>query len=96
MKNLISSFRIVSILEAISYLVLLLIAMPMKYWFGKPEMVSMTGSIHGFLFVLYVIGAFVMYKKLNWTKKTLLISIVCSVLPFGPFYVDKKYLPKKA
>ncbi len=96
MPNLIKSFRIISILEAISYLVLLFIAMPLKYMFHQPELTRFTGSVHGALFILYVIGAFVMYKKLDWSIKTLLIAILCSVIPFGPFYVDKKFLPKRA
>ena len=93
MDKFIRVFRWISILEAISFLVLLLIAMPLKYMFNSPEMVSTVGMAHGVLFVLYVIGAYWMYEKLNWSLKTLVIVIICSILPFGPFYADKKYLP---
>lgn len=92
----IRTFRLLSILEAISFLVLLLIAMPLKYAFDQPKMVTVVGYIHGFLFIGYIIGSFMMFKKLNWSSKTLLISILCSVVPCGPFYVDKRYLPKSA
>jgi integral membrane protein len=92
----IKTFKIISTLEAISFLVLLLIAMPLKYLFNHPEMVRIVGMSHGLLFVLYVIGAYYMYEKLNWTFKTLAITIFCSVIPFGPFYVEKKFLPKAA
>lgn len=96
MDNQVRIFKLISILEAISFLVLLGIAMPMKYMFDSPKMVSIVGMAHGLLFVLYLIGAYWMYEKLNWKVKTLLISILCSVVPLGPFYVEKKYLPKKA
>ena len=89
----IKAFKIISILEAISFLVLLLIAMPLKYIWDTPEMVRIVGMAHGILFVMYIIGAYFMYEKLNWSFKTLAIVIFCSVLPFGPFYADKKYLP---
>lgn len=86
-------FRVVSFLEAISFLILLIIAMPLKYVYDQPQYVSMVGMAHGILFVAYLFGAYLMFEKLNWTLKTLLIVGLCSILPFGPFYVDKKYLP---
>ncbi len=86
-------FRVVSFLEAVSFLVLLFVAMPLKYMYDLPKYVSVVGMAHGILFVAYLIGAYWMYEKLNWSVKTLLIVGLCSVLPFGPFYADKKYLP---
>lgn len=86
-------FRLVSFLEAISFLVLLFVAMPLKYMYDLPQYVSVVGMAHGILFVAYLIGAYWMYEKLSWSLKTLLIVGLCSVLPFGPFYAEKKYLP---
>lgn len=80
-------------MEAISFLVLLGIAMPLKYIWDKPEMVQTVRMAHGVLFILYVVGAFVMYRKFKWTSKILGIVVLCSVLPFGPFYAERKYLP---
>lgn len=95
MDNSIKVFRLISVLEAISFLVLLLIAMPLKYIWDMPEMVRIVGMAHGVLFVLYVIGAYWMYEKLNWSFKVFMIVILCSILPLGPFYADNKYLPKE-
>jgi len=91
-ENSIKTFRIISTLEAISFLVLLGIAMPLKYIWNMPQMVEIVGMAHGILFVLYVGGALYMYKKLNWSLKVLFIVVMCSVLPFGPFYAERKYL----
>lgn len=85
-------FKIVSTLEAISFLVLLLIAMPLKYIWEMPEMVRIVGMAHGILFVLYVFGAYSMYELLNWSLKQFFTVVICSVLPLGPFYVERKYL----
>ncbi len=87
-------FRILSYLEAISFLVLLGIAMPLKYLFDMPEYVRVVGMAHGVLFVFYVIGAYYLYETLNWKFKVLGIFVICSILPFGAFYADKKYLAK--
>lgn len=92
LENQIRVFRWVSILEGVSFLVLLFLAMPLKYFFDLPQMVRVVGMAHGILFVAYVLGALIMYKPLNWQRQTLLIAIVCSVVPFGPFYIEKKYL----
>ena len=88
----IKTFKIISVLEALSFLILLGIAMPLKYMAGMPEPVSIFGMSHGILFILYILGKFIMKKKINWPLQTLLIVILCSVLPFGPFYVERKYL----
>jgi len=89
----VKTFRIISALEAISFLVLLLIAMPLKYIWQMPQMVQVVGMAHGVLFIVYLIGAYFMKEKLNWSWGTLLIVMVCSVLPLGPFYAERKYLP---
>lgn len=85
-------FKGVSILEAVSFLLLLFIAMPLKYLFNSPAMVGFVGMAHGILFISYLVGALVMYKLLNWKFATLLLVVVCSVIPFGPIYVEKKIL----
>lgn len=92
LNNSVKAFKIISTLEAISFLVLLGIAMPMKYIWDMPQMVQVVGMAHGVLFVLYVAGAVYMQQLLKWNFKTLAIVVLCSILPFGPFYVEKKYL----
>lgn len=88
----IQTFRVISILEALSFIVLLLIAMPVKYLLGNPELVLVVGMAHGILFVLYILGAFVFKNTLNWSNQVLGVVILCSIIPLGPFYVDRKYL----
>ncbi|QXP66043.1 MULTISPECIES: DUF3817 domain-containing protein [unclassified Polaribacter] len=91
MKNI---FRIVSILEGVSYLLLLFIATPIKYLQDDPSYVKMLGMPHGILFMLYVVLAIVIKKEMNWNNKTLGMVLIASVIPFGTFYVDKKYFKK--
>lgn len=93
MINAIKTFKIISVLEALSFLVLLGIAMPLKYIWDSPVMVQKVGMAHGVLFIAYIVMAIYISKLLKWNLKTLAIVIFCSVLPFGPFYADKKYLP---
>lgn len=89
---MIKTFKIISYLEGLSYLVLLFIGVPMKYLANNDAIVKAVGMPHGILFMAYIILAIVVRQLLNWNTKTTLIVLVASVIPFGTFYVDKKYL----
>ena len=85
-------FRVVSFLEGTSYLLLLFVAVPVKYWMNDPQYVKLLGMPHGLLFVGYILLAFLLKSELNWSIKKLGVVLIASILPFGTFYVDKKYL----
>jgi integral membrane protein len=89
MKN---TFRIISFLEGMSYILLLFIAVPLKYLGGDEQYVKLLGMPHGILFVSYVIFAFLIKENKNWGMKDLGIVLLASILPFGTFYIDWKYL----
>lgn len=90
--QLLTPLRIVAVLEGISYILLLLIATPLKYLKDMPHYVELLGMPHGILFMLYVVLAILISDKMRWSKKTLAIVLVASIIPFGTFYIDKKYL----
>lgn len=89
---MIKLFRIIALLEGISLLVLLFIAMPIKYIWDAPQMVSTVGMAHGVLFLMYIVFAILVYTELKWVRKTLAIVMFASIIPFGTFYVEKKYI----
>jgi integral membrane protein len=91
MKN---TFRIIAFLEGVSYILLLFIAVPIKYNLGDPTYVKLLGMPHGLLFVAYIVFAFLIKENENWGIKDLGIVLLASILPFGTFYVDWKYLKK--
>lgn len=84
--------RLVAFAEGISYLVLLFVAMPLKYFFEQPQAVRSVGTVHGMLFVAYVLMVFLSKIEYRWdwakTRKLLLVSLI----PFGNFYADQKWL----
>lgn len=85
-------FRIVALLEGVSYILLLFIATPIKYLLNDPQYVKLLGMPHGVLFVAYVALAFLFKKKFSWTSEEFLMVLLASILPFGTFYIDRKYL----
>ena len=81
-------FRKIAFIEGVSFLVLLFIAMPLKYLANRPMPVTVVGGLHGFLFVAFVImalAAMSRYKK-NWVW--LIKSFIASIIPFGTFWMD--------
>ncbi|RNI31314.1 DUF3817 domain-containing protein [Rufibacter latericius] len=83
-------FRSIAILEGISFLVLLIIAMPMKYLAGIPEPVKYVGWAHGVLFVLFVGLLLQVWVKYKWSFWKVVMAFVASLIPFGTFVLDKK------
>ena len=92
MSSLFKIFKTVAFLEGVSYLLLLFIAVPIKYFGNDPQYVKMLGMPHGLLFIAYIILAVILGSKLKWPSKTLAIVLLASIIPFGTFYIDKKYL----
>ncbi|SKB53698.1 DUF3817 domain-containing protein [Dyadobacter psychrophilus] len=90
-KSALGRLRIVAFLEGISYLVLLGIAMPLKYIAGLPQAVRVVGMAHGVLFVLFVILLIQVATERSWSFKKSLLSFISSLVPFGTFYADAKW-----
>lgn len=87
-------FKFIAIAEGISYLVLFFNMLVLKRL--NPELYKSLlypiGMAHGLLFISYVILAFMIWKNQKWTIKEFLIVQVASLLPFGTFYIEKKYI----
>ena len=88
-------FRVIAFLEGVSYLLLLFIATPVKYMGNDPQYVKMLGMPHGILFIMYIILAFMIKAEYTWNSRQFSVILIASLIPFGTFYVDKKYLRNK-
>jgi integral membrane protein len=89
-------FKKIALLEGISYLFLLFIAMPLKYFAGFPIVVTYTGMFHGILTILFVIFLILLKEERKWSIKECFIILFASLIPFGTFWLDKKYLNQNA
>lgn len=85
-------FRCLAFLEGFSFIVLVFIAMPLKYIGQNEILVKLFGMPHGILFILYVVAVILLKSKMKWNKITTVILLIASFIPFGTFYVDYKYL----
>lgn len=89
-KKLLHRFRMIGIAEGISFLILLLIAMPLKYFFHFPEAVKVFGWAHGALFICFIYFAFEVMgtfkKNMVWFVK----AFAAAIIPFGTFIFDRQ------
>ncbi|MFC3886006.1 DUF3817 domain-containing protein [Bacillus songklensis] len=82
--------RGIGIIEGISYLVLLFIAMPLKYFANLPIFVQIFGMAHGILFVLFVLMLLIVWFRHGWSLIRVLGAFMASLLPFGTFVLDAR------
>lgn len=90
MESRVKNLRIIGISEGVSFLVLLLIAMPMKYFLGIPEAVKLVGWIHGVLFIAYVVAVFMSFRAMRWGLVGITVALGASLVPLGTFILDKQ------
>lgn len=86
--------RTLGLIEGTSALMLFFIAMPLKYMAGLPIFVRVIGTAHGFLFIAYVALAVAAAGEYRWSIKKLGLALLASILPFGPFLLDRKLFPE--
>ena len=89
-RSPIDFFRTMGFIEGTTLIVLLFIAMPLKYWAGYPEVVTITGSIHGFFFILYVLTIAYVTLKIRWNYKWMVSAVLVAFIPFGNYILDIK------
>jgi integral membrane protein len=92
-KTPIGRLRLIGILEGLSFIVLLFLAVPVKYILGNPLPVRIVGMTHGMLFILFVMYTIGIASSRQWSFSRITWKLLlASVVPFGTFYVDRKVL----
>lgn len=97
MTNTVPSIKTLSqvgMLEGMSFLLLLGVAMPLKYMYGMSEAVRFVGSAHGVLFIAYLLVLFSTANRVKFPLWGMPLGVIAAILPFGPFAFD--YLLKRA
>lgn len=94
MPALLRMFQISGFLEATSYLVLLFIAMPLKYIWEMPMFVRWTGSFHGLFFCIFCLMVVLVAQRQKWSLKVTALAFLSAFFPFGPFIFERRYMPE--
>jgi len=88
--NPVSRLRRITLIEGVSFLVLLLIAMPLKYFANLPLAVKIAGWIHGVLFIVFVVTLLQVVLKYRWPFCRFALVFIAALLPLGPFVLDRR------
>jgi len=90
LRTSIGRLRAIGFIEGVSFLLLLGVAMPLKYFAGMPQAVTAAGWLHGILFISFCIALTQAHQDANWTPWRSGTVLIAALLPFGPFAIDKK------
>jgi len=90
MSNVVKKFSLINSLEGYSYLLLLFVAMPLKYMLGIAIAVKIAGMLHGALFIAFTTLLVLAWQKTQWEFKENAIFFIASLIPFGTFFTKKR------
>jgi len=90
---MLSFFRKLSLVEGLSLIILLLIAMPAKYYFGYVDSIWMLGMTHGVLWLSYFLISLTVSHQQSWSVVFWLVVLFSSIIPFACFFLDRKLVP---
>ena len=90
MNTRLSRLRQIGDIEGVSYLLLLGVAMPIKYLAGQPKAVTIVGGIHGFLFVAFGLALIDVWRRERWSFGKVVIAFLSSLVPFGTFWLSAR------
>ena len=90
LTSAVGRLRAVGMIEAVSFLLLLGVAMPLKYFAGMPAAVKIAGWIHGLLFITFGLCLLVAHGERRWPMRWTATVLVAALLPFGPFVIDRR------
>lgn len=95
MKKTFNCFRKIAFAEGVSFIVLLFVAMPLKYFGNMPMAVTIVGGLHGLLFVAFVVMAWEVKREYKKDWAWLIKSFIASIIPFGTFWMDSRQWKKE-
>ena len=89
-SNPVTSLRILALIEGVSFLILLFVAMPLKYFAAMPAAVKIAGWTHGILFIVFCMVLLHTAVAASWPARRTGLIFLAALLPFGPFVVDRR------
>jgi integral membrane protein len=84
------NYRITAWVTGVGLLVLVLVAMPLKYFFGQPQLVAVVGMTHGFLYMVYIVCTLLLAERCRWKPLDALLILVAGTVPFASFVAERR------
>jgi integral membrane protein len=84
------NYRISAWVTGIGLLVLVFVAMPLKYFFGRPELVAVVGVAHGFLYMAYIVLTLLLAERARWKPLDALVILLAGTIPVASFIAERR------
>ena len=89
-RGALTRYRVIAYVVGVMLLLLLFVAMPLKYLGDNPRAVDVIGPLHGFLYVIYLLGTFDLFRRVRWSFPRLVLMALAGTIPFLSFYAERK------
>ena len=89
-RGALTRFRVIAYIVGVMLLLLLFLAMPLKYLADDPSVMDVIGPMHGFLYVVYLLATFDLFRRVHWSFTRLVLTALAGTIPFLSFYAERK------
>jgi integral membrane protein len=83
-------YRVAAWVTSIGLVVLVFVAMPLKYIFGMPQLVAVVGVAHGFLYMIYIVCTLLLAERCRWKPLDALLILIAGTIPLAGFFAERR------
>jgi integral membrane protein len=84
------AYRIAAWVTGVGLLILVFVAMPLKYFFGMPELTAIVGVTHGFLYMIYIVCTLLLAERCRWKPFDALLILLAGTIPLAGFFAERR------
>jgi integral membrane protein len=89
-RGALTRYRVIAYVVGVMLLLLVFVAMPLKYFGDNPGAVNVIGPLHGFLYMIYLLATFDLFRRVRWSFPRLVLMALAGTIPFLSFYAERK------
>jgi integral membrane protein len=89
-ENFLRAYRVAAWVTGIGLVILVFVAMPLKYFFGHPTLVAIVGMTHGFLYMAYIVCTLLLAERCRWRPLDALVILACGTIPLASFFAERR------
>ena len=89
-EKLLPAYRVAAWVTGIGLVILVFVAMPLKYFFGQPLLVAIVGMAHGFLYMAYIVCTLILAERCRWRPLDALVILLAGTIPIASFVAERQ------
>jgi integral membrane protein len=89
-ENFLLAYRVMAWVTGTGLVILVFVAMPLKYFWGQPMLVSIVGMLHGFFYMAYIVCTLVLAERCRWRPLDALVILACGTIPLASFFAERR------